>query len=75
MIPTDSPLLKTEGHAGERTPTWQTARGPSAELMSEDNEQILIYGLTAIGGILVVVLYFDHVQKTNSQALDNESSD
>ena len=45
--------------------------------LSEDNEQILIYGLTAIGGILVVVLYFRSRAENRRilQALDNESSD
>jgi len=31
---------------------------PGLNLLSETNEKILVYGLTAIGAILVIVLFF-----------------
>ena len=45
--------------------------------LSEENEQILIYGLTAIGGLLVVILFFRSRAENRRilEALDNESSD
>jgi uncharacterized membrane protein len=45
--------------------------------LSDENEQILIYGLTAIGGLLVVVLFFRSRAENRRilQALDNESTD
>ena len=45
--------------------------------LSDGNEQILIYGLTAIGGLLVVVLFFRSRAENRRilQALDNESTD
>tara|TARA_B000000557_G_scaffold261291_1_gene260041 strand:- start:125 stop:2809 length:2685 start_codon:yes stop_codon:yes gene_type:complete len=45
--------------------------------LSDENEQILIYGLTAIGGLLVVVLFFRSRAENRRilQALENESND
>jgi hypothetical protein len=50
---------------------------PGLNWLSEQNEQILVYGLTGIGALLVVILFFRSRAENRRiiEALEHESSD
>ena len=64
--------------AGEPLDLEVTAEvSPGLNWLSEQNEQILVYGLTGIGALLVVILFFRSRTENRRiiEALEHESSD
>ena len=64
--------------AGEPLDLEVTAEvSPGLNWLSEQNEQILVYGLTGIGALLVVILFFRSRAENRRiiEALEHESSD
>ena len=64
--------------AGEPLDLEVTAEvSPGLNWLSEQNEQILVYGLTGIGALLVVILFFRSRAENRRiiEAIEHESSD